>query len=90
MKLRVLPLPAQQAPMADVISERRRGTAFGLNQSSRLIPFSLASLLGGYLFGLGLLALPFVLALIATEGGSSLYYKYFADLRLSRVSFQVD
>ena len=90
MTLRVLPLPAQQALMAAVISERRRGTAFGLNQSSRLLPFSLASLLGGYLFGLGLLALPFVLALIATEGGASLYYKYFADLRLSRVSFQVD
>ncbi len=79
---RVLPLPSQQALISSVVSERRRGTALGLNQVARLLLFSASTAGSSYLIPISLVA-PFALALAFTEGSSIIYYRYFADFRPS-------
>ena len=82
---RTLPLPPQQALISSVVSERRRGTALGLNQAARLLLFSASTAGSSYLIPLSLVA-PFALALVFTEASSALYYRYFADFRPSVAS----
>ncbi|MDG6910989.1 MAG: MFS transporter [Nitrososphaerota archaeon] len=47
---RVMALPVQQAAMMDMVSERERGTAFGINQTTRLVASSGGTYFSGFEF----------------------------------------
>ena len=73
---RVIALPSQQALMMSLVSERRRATASGINQTARLIPSAVSTTLSGFLLTLAL-SIPFISSFAVNVINLFLYYKFF-------------
>ncbi|QIW23741.1 MFS transporter [Sulfolobus sp. S-194] len=73
---RVFALPSQQALMMNLVSERRRATASGINQTARLLPSALSTTLSGFLLTLAL-SIPFISSFVVNMINLFLYYKFF-------------
>jgi predicted MFS family arabinose efflux permease len=71
---------ARQALTVQLVGEGRRGLAASLGTVSNQIPRALGPLLGGYLFDLGLLALPFIAAVVFQGTYLALYRRLFRRL----------
>ncbi|MBB5254162.1 MFS transporter [Sulfurisphaera ohwakuensis] len=76
---RVFALPSQQALMMNLVSERRRATASGINQTARLLPSAVSTTLSGFLLTLAL-SIPFISSFIVNIVNLFLYYKFFWDI----------
>ncbi|BAB65905.1 hypothetical protein [Sulfurisphaera tokodaii] len=76
---RVFALPSQQALMMNLVSERRRATASGINQTARLLPSAVSTTLSGFLLSLAL-SIPFISSFIVNIVNLFLYYKFFWDI----------
>ncbi|MCY0858858.1 MAG: MFS transporter [Sulfolobaceae archaeon] len=76
---RVFALPAQQALMMVLVSGKRRATASGTNQTARLLPSALSTVLSGFLLSLAV-AIPFALSFFVNVANAFLYYKFFWDM----------
>ncbi|ARM75505.1 MFS transporter [Acidianus manzaensis] len=76
---RVFALPSQQALMMNLISERRRATASGINQTARLLPSALSTSISGVLLTIGL-SIPFVSSFVVNIFNLFLYYKFFWNI----------
>jgi len=73
---RVFALPSQQALMMNLISERRRASASGINQTARLLPSAISTVASGFLLTLAL-SIPFVSSFVINMMNLFLYYKFF-------------
>jgi len=76
---RVFALPSQQALMIDLVSERRRASISGINQTARLLPSAASTAISGFLLTLSLF-IPFVLSFAANIVNLFLYYKFFWNI----------
>lgn len=76
---RVFALPSQQALMMTLVSERRRATASGINQTARLLPSAISTVTSGFLLTLAL-SIPFISSFIVNMLNLFLYYKFFWDI----------
>lgn len=81
---RVFALPSQQALMMSLVSERRRATASGINQTARLLPSATATSLSGFLLTLSL-AIPFVSSFAVNMFNLYLYYRFFWNVPEAQV-----
>lgn len=77
--LRVIALPSQRALMMNLVSERRRATANGINQTARLLPSAASTSLSGYLLTVAL-PIPFISSFLANAINIYLYYKFFWNI----------
>ncbi|TRM80928.1 MFS transporter, partial [Sulfolobus sp. F3] len=80
---RVFALPAQQALMMTLVSGRRRATASGTNQTARLLPSALSTLLSGFLLSVSVI-FPFALAFVTIMTNLYLYYRFFWNVPEAR------
>ena len=76
---RVFALPSQQALMMNLVSERRRATASGINQTARLLASATSTTASGFLLTLALF-FPFVSSFIVNIINLYLYYKFFWNI----------
>ena len=73
---RVFALPSQQALMMNLVSERKRASASGINQTARLLPSAMSTVASGFLLTLAL-SIPFVSSFVINVVNLFLYYKFF-------------
>lgn len=73
---RVFALPSQQALMMNLVSERRRASASGINQTARLLPSAMSTVASGFLLTLAL-SIPFISSFIVNMINLFFYYKFF-------------
>lgn len=73
---RVFALPSQEVLMMNLVSERRRASASGINQIARLLPLAMSTIASGFLLTLAL-SIPFISSFIANMINLFLYYKFF-------------
>lgn len=71
--------PAQSSLMMSLVSEGRRATATGSNQTARLAPSALATAFSGYLLDTFSIYVPFVASFLFTATNLFLYQKFFGD-----------
>lgn len=71
---------ARQALTVQLVSSERRGLAASLGAASTQIPRALGPLLGGYLFDVDLLAVPFIVAGLLQAAYVALYRRLFRRL----------
>ncbi|MDG6960284.1 MAG: MFS transporter [Nitrososphaerota archaeon] len=83
---RVMALPVQQAAMMDMVSENERGTAFGINQTTRLVASSGGTYFSGFEFAAGetdpvAIDYPFALYAVVLALNLGLYWWFFRRYR---------
>ncbi|MDG6905659.1 MAG: MFS transporter [Nitrososphaerota archaeon] len=75
---RALALPVQQSAMMDMVSADERGTAFGINQSTRLVAASAGTYFSGFEFALSEIEVPFLAYALTIAVNLGLYWKFFS------------
>ncbi|MDG6913987.1 MAG: MFS transporter [Nitrososphaerota archaeon] len=83
---RVMALPVQQAAMMDMVSESERGTAFGINQTTRLVASSGGTYFSGFEFAAVdadpmAIDYPFALYAVVLAFNLGLYWWFFRRYR---------
>jgi MFS family permease len=73
--------PVQQSYMIGVVEESERATVVGITYTAWGVAASIATFLGGYLLGVGLLSVPFVISFASYVVSSLLLYYMFRHIR---------
>lgn len=87
--LRIIAVPVQQTALTEMVAQNEAGRALGINQVSRLAASAGGIALGGALFEISEIALPFLLYSVAVGVNLFFYFRFFrvnpVDERLKRV-----
>jgi predicted MFS family arabinose efflux permease len=74
--------PLSQSMIMGLVDEDARGAASGVNAALWRLPNALSTIIGAYLIGRGLLALPFFLASLLYAISIGLFWHYFKKTRM--------